>query len=224
MPRQPVHAPDLIEAPIATKGFVAAITGQCHCYLATGELRHAEGRDHRVVGQWLAQMVDQAWHQGGGIGTHHHFVVVGADMACDLGGMRQLVEAFILEADGKGLQRCCTQACHGRHRDAGVDATGEEGTQGHIGYQSQTGGFQHFFAYRLAGLVEVQGAAPFAVDLPVAEQPLDPAILDRHGMRRWQLANGGKAAHRRRDVLQRQVVVDGLKIGCARQARIKREQ
>ena len=158
--------------------------------------------------------MDQRFQEVCRVGAHHHLVVLGAQVLGHAPRIGQLVEARLVEADGKGLERLGEVAGHQRADHAGIQPAAQEGAEGHVRDQPHAHGIVQFGKEPLlqrvlvvgplgqevhvavAGLDDVGGASVLAgLDAhPVAGGQLADALED--GIGRWDVAQAEEVLHR----------------------------
>ena len=127
-------------AVVAAEEFIAGVAAEGHGEAtAPGFAADQMGGQLGGIGEGLAVKTRQLGNQGAGIGGGEgHLGVVGAEVIGDGAGERGFVEAAlgaagIRKGDGEAAHRPAALGLEQGGDKGGVDATGEKGTEGHIG-------------------------------------------------------------------------------------------
>jgi hypothetical protein len=140
-------------------------------------------------------------------------VVVGAEAARHLAGVRGLVVLALLEADRKRLHRLAQHLAHVADDGAGVDAAGEERAERHVRDQVRGDALAQRRVETFHPLRFAERFVGAELEVPVARRPFDPAVVrDPHPVRGRQLPHLAEDRVRRRDVLKLKVEIDGLQV------------
>ena len=185
------------------------------------QLGQIVGRDGRGVGEGLVEEMHELGHEIDGVRSHDELVVLGLEVARDEPGIGQLVEALALEPDRKGLDGIGGHLAHDRDDRARVEPAAQEHAEGDVGDEAVAHGLLQELGQALDVVRDGLGApagrlrrglrAPIRFDGDVSA-PGDQAVAG------LELLHRGEDRPRPRDVVVREVVVQGLAIDLPRDA------
>ncbi len=131
-------SPDPVEpgvAVVAREQLVPAVAGQGHGDLGAGQPADQVHGDLRDVTERLVPDVRELGDDVAGVAVADlEGGVIGPEVGGDGGGLGRLVEGSVLEPHREGPHRSGAVPLHQRHHHAGVDASGEEGTDGNVSH------------------------------------------------------------------------------------------
>ena len=211
-------------APIAGEDLVAAVARKRHRDPLARQAADLVGRNRRTVGEGLVVDVGQAVDQLEGVGLHHLHVVLGPEGLGDLPGIGRFVEAGLGEADRAGIDRLAGQPGHRRDHGAGIDPARKEGAQRDVGDHPEVDRLAQLRDQFLLQVVRRGLGLRLEGHVPVGARPrCRPAFSGLHDMAGRQLGDAAVDRLRVRDVAIGEVVLDGLVVEVAPQARMHQE-
>ena len=127
----PVHTAGL-EPVVAGKALIRPLPGQTDRDLLPGLLAEQVQRHCGQIGHGLIKMPESFFHVVGIKSIKHQHLVIGPAVAGNNIGIVKFTVAFILIADGKGLERTTDMATHERNQTAGIQPPGKKNPKRHI--------------------------------------------------------------------------------------------
>jgi hypothetical protein len=187
------------------------------------QLTDAVGRDGRRVRIGLVVQVRQQVDQAKVVAVDDLDTVVGAVAVGHLLRELRLVELGVVEADGAGVDASSSifvgQLRHSGDDGAGIDATGQEGTQRHLGLQAQLDGLAQAAAQFLGGFFLADLGVQRELDVPVALRLAQRlAAFDEQAMARGQFLRVAVDGPGVRHIAQREISLDGARVDLLAQA------
>ena len=203
-------------AAIAAKALVATVARQRHRDVLARELAHAIGGDGGAVGVGLVIERGQGVDEVEVVGFHRLDEVIRAVAVRHFLRKFGLVELGVVKADGAGIDRRVGQPGHDRDHRAGVDATGQEGSQRHLGDHAQAYGFAQARGELGAGVGEADVVVEGEFDIPVLPGLWNrQAAADAQRLAGAELLGAQKDGAGLGDVAQREVLLHRQRVHAA---------
>ena len=203
---------------------ISPVAGQCHRHPLARELTHPVGGDRGAVGIGFIVEPGQRIQQVEIVTGDDPLEMVGVVALRYLPGKICFIELRHVKADRAGIYRITLQLRHRGHYRAGVDTTGQKGTKWNLGHKTDI----HRLAYTpveflatfrfCAGLDGLKGYVPIFV---LIRHWL--ATLKQQRMTRAQFVDVAIDGLWLRNITQREVILDCLRLELPRQARMRLE-
>ena len=199
------------------KGFVAAVSGERDRDVTACLFADQERRQCGLVAERLVVGAREPGQRFGDVLVERELLVNGPVPIRDGLRVRTLVVVRVGEPDRERAHRNRGRLCHKCDDDARVDPAGEKRSEWNVGLQPRFDRLANTFANALEPFVFAERLRP---DLrrPVRLDPLGLSLRDQHVS--WEQASDpGESGAIARNVLQRQVGVDGFQVDFAPHSR-----
>ena len=197
---------------VPRKQLVATVAGQHDLHMFRRQFADTQRGHERRIAMRLVEVVQHARPLRQHVELGDLAGVLAADALCRLQGERRLVIARVCEADAEGLDRPVHVARHQADDGARIDATRQEGAEGHVGAQANARGVVqqgHEFRRPVVETIVLLALVGQAPPTPGLHRP---AAREFHPHAGHHMLDALVGRPRRGDVVEREVVVNRFQI------------